>query len=265
MQSSLKTIFREAKTRLSWTLLSFCATCSYSYYSSEYLLFVLIQPYIRVSEPNSTFLCTQLTESLNTYITTSLIFGISFWIPYFIYQIWSFIIPSCTTFQRIEFSKFCILSIFALLFFFLFTYVLIMPNIWLFLYKLNFAQTNSQSLLIIKLQPKIYDFIVLTLRFFCFAFLCSQVPVVMLYCIEYNLISVQYCIRYRKTFFFLSGLLAALLTPPDIWCQLAAWIPIYSLIELTICIGFIQNQYKKNTAARLLKLSTLQVSNRRPA
>ena len=87
----------------------------------------------------------------------------------------------------------------------------------------------------------------------------------MIYCIEYNLISLQYCIRYRKTFFFLSALFAALLTPPDIWCQLAAWIAIYCLIELTICIGFIQNQYKKNTAARLVKLSDLQVSSRSAA
>jgi Tat protein translocase TatC len=246
MQSSLNIIFREAKIRLAWTFFSILLTCSYSYWYSEYLLFVLTRPFLRVSQPNSIFLCTQLTESLNTYITTSIILGIFFSTPYIFYQIWCFLIPSCNVTQRIQVSKLCILSGFAFIFFFLFTYALLMPNIWSFLYKLNFAHTNSQSLLLIKLEPKIYDFIVLTLRFFFIASFCSQLPVVIICCIEYNLLSVQDCIRHRKTFLLFSALLAALITPPDIWCQIAAWIPIYAIFEFTIFTALIQNEYNNS-------------------
>jgi Sec-independent protein secretion pathway component TatC len=119
-----------------------------------------------------------------------------------------------------------------------------MPNIWFFLYKLSNANISPQELLIIKLQPKIYDFILLTLRLFFLASICSQIPVLIILFIEYNLITVQNCIKHRRTFFFFSALFAALLTPPDFWCQIATWLPIYGLIELTLFGALIRLQYK---------------------
>jgi Tat protein translocase TatC len=244
MQSSLKLIFNEARFRASWALFSIIVTCGYCYWFSEYLLFVLTKPFLVVSKPNSIFICTHLTESLYTYITTSIIVCLFFCTPYLIYQIWCFFIPSCTETQRKQLSKFCIFSGFALVFVLLITYLWIMPNIWFFLYKMSVAHVTTQGLLIIKLQPKIYDFIILTLRFFIIASICSQMPVFIIFCIEYKLITVQDCIRHRRTFLFLSVFAAAFLTPPDIWCQIAAWFPIYGIIEFTIFTALIRLQYK---------------------
>ena len=157
---------------------------------------------------------------------------------------WCFFIPSCNENQRLLAGQFCLFSSFAFVLVLLITYLCIIPNIWFFLYNISNANASSQDLLIIKLQPKIYDFIILTLRLFIIASILSQIPVFIMFCIEYNFISVQNCIKQRRTFFFLSALLAALVTPPDIWCQMAAWLPIYGLIELTIFTALIRFQYK---------------------
>nr|YP_008816046.1 SecY-independent transporter protein [Closterium baillyanum]AGZ90239.1 SecY-independent transporter protein [Closterium baillyanum] len=244
MHSSLDLIFKEARIRASWTLLCILVTCGYCYWFSEYLLFVLTKPFLLVSKPNSIFICTQLTESLNTYITTSFLLCFCFCTPYLIYQIWCFFIPSCNETQRAQLSNALRLSGFAFFFVFLLTLKWIMPFIWFFLYKLSTADAASRGLLIIKLQPKIYDFIILTLRFFLIASLCSQLPVLIICCIEYNLIDLQDCIKHRRTFLFLSVLFAAFVTPPDIWCQMAAWLPIYVIIELTIFTALIRLKYK---------------------
>lgn len=243
MHSSLDLIFKEAKIRASWTFFCLFITCGYCYWFSEYLLFILTKPFLKISKPNSIFICTQLTESLTTYITTSFLLCFFFCTPYLIYQLWCFFIPSCNDTQRAQLSQICILSGFAFFFISLLTFIYIMPNIWFFLYKIS-GFTASRSLLVIKLQPKIYDFILLTLRFFLIASICSQVPVFIICCLEYKLIDLQDCIKHRKTFLFLSVLIAALVTPPDIWCQMAAWVPLYFLIEATIFIALIRRNYK---------------------
>jgi Sec-independent protein secretion pathway component TatC len=123
-----------------------------------------------------------------------------------------------------------------------------MPNIWLFLYKLSNTESGAQ-LFIIKLQPKIYDFSILTLRILFITAICSQIPVILISCIQYQIISIQTILKNRKTFLLLSLLFAALITPPDIWCQLAAWISLSILIELAIFTAIVQLQYVNRAAS----------------
>lgn len=243
MHSSLELIFKEARIRGTYGALCLLVTCSYCYWFSEYLLFILTKPFLTVVKANSNFICTQLTESFNTYITTSFLLSFFFCTPYLLYQIWCFFIPSCSKTQRLQLWRAIILSVSAFLFVFLLVYLWIMPNIWFFLYKVS-SFTVSRGLLTIHLQPKIYDFILLTLRFLFIASLCSQVPVFFICCIEYNFIDLQDCIKHRRTFFVFSAIFAALVTPPDIWCQIAAWLPISLLIEITIFLALIRNKYK---------------------
>jgi hypothetical protein len=53
----------------------------------------------------------------------------------------------------------------------------VVPNIWHFLYKLNITSTN---LLIIKLQLKFFDYIVLTVRILFISSICSQIQVLVI-------------------------------------------------------------------------------------
>jgi len=242
--SSVRYILKEAKIRFWWVIFCLFATCATCYWFSEDLFFGLATPYLKISK-TSFFICTQITESLNTYIIISIFLGIFFCAPYIFYQIWCFFIPSCNKDQRCAMSKIIILSLVAFFFVLIITFIWIMPNIWLFLYKLSNTGSGAQFF-IIKLQPKIYDFSILTLRILFISGLCSQIPILIICSIQYRLISIQTLMRSRRFSAFISLLVAALITPPDVWCQLSAWFCIIFLKELAIFTAIVQLQYSNH-------------------
>jgi len=241
---SVRYILKEAKIRFWWTIFCVFVTCTTCYYFSEDLFFGLATPYLQLSK-TSFFICTQITESLNTYIVISITLGIFFGLPYILYQIWCFFIPSCNREQRRTLKRVAFLSLSRFFLVLIVTFIWIIPNIWLFLYKLTNTGSGAQFF-VIKLQPKIYDFSTLTLQFLIISGLCSQIPILIVCSIQYRLISIQILIKSRRMIAFTSLLLAALITPPDIWCQLLAWFCILFLKELAIFAAIIQLQYFNN-------------------
>jgi Sec-independent protein secretion pathway component TatC len=116
------------------------------------------------------------------------------------------LIPSCYEEQRKKDNKFFYLSGFCFFLFFFGTFVGVVPNVWHFLYELNKTSTN---LLIIKLQPKIFDYILLTVRIFFISSICSQVQVLVIFLLELKGIFVKSCIKNRRFFMVLSIFTAA--------------------------------------------------------
>ncbi len=90
----------------------------------------------------------------------------------------------------------------------------------------------------IKLQPKIFDYIMLTVRILFISSICSQVPVIVICLLEKG-ISVKTFTNNRRFFMVSSLLIAAFFAPPDIWCQIVACLPIYLMMELTIFVALI--------------------------
>ncbi|CAL5185209.1 unnamed protein product [Lathyrus oleraceus] len=112
----------------------------------------------------------------------------------------------------------------------------VVPNVWYFLYFVGATSTNS---LMIKLQPKIYDHIMLTVRISFIPSVCSQVPVIVICLPEPRGLSVETFTNNRRFLMVFPLLTAALSTPPDIWCQIVARFLISSIIELTIFVASI--------------------------
>jgi hypothetical protein len=66
--------------------------------------------------------------------------------------------------------------------------------------------------------------------------------------LESKAIFVKTSIKNRRFFMVLSFLIAAFLTPSDIWCQIVACLFIYLIIELTTFYALIIRVYKKQLA-----------------
>jgi Sec-independent protein secretion pathway component TatC len=98
------------------------------------------------------------------------------------------------------------------------------------------TSTNS---LMIKLQPKIYDHILLTVRISFIPSVCSQVPVIVIRLPEPRGLSVETSTNNRRFLMVFPLLAAALSTPPDIWCQIVARFLISLIIELAISVASI--------------------------
>ena len=242
--TKIEHIFKEIQIRTVWTLICFIATCVCCYSFSEELLFLLAKPFLIVYKPNSSFISTQLTETLNTYVTVSIILSVFFCTPNLIYQLWCFFIPSCNYTERMQLSRMCLLSTLALFCMLLISAMWLLPTLWWFLYQLS---NTSGNVFTIQLQPKIYDFIILTIRILLLLFICSQIPVFLIWLIECGIIKATDCIKHRKSVWFCCILIAAFLSPPDLWCQLLALLPISIVIESTIFYSIISFHYSHLT------------------
>jgi Tat protein translocase TatC len=242
-------IVEEAKMRFLWMIFCFFLTSTTCYWFSQDLFFALTTPFLKISKTNF-FICTQITESLNTYITISIFLGFFFSIPYILYQLWCFFIPSSNQIQRTSVFKIILLSLIALFLSLMVTFNWILPNIWLFLYKLNNTASDEQFF-IIQLQPRIYDFSILTLRILSITALCSQIPLAVISSIQYEIITIEAIINRRRSCAFISILLAALITPPDVWFQLSVCSFIFILIEMAVFSAIVQKHYSNRLSNKV--------------
>lgn len=194
-------------------LIRFSFTRVTSYLFSEELILSLAKP---LPHDDFFFICTRLTEALSTYVTTFFTLGSYFAFPRLIHSIWCSLILSCYERVREESEKLFYPSGFRLSFFSLVTFVWVVLNVRHFLSFFNRA--TSTNLLIIKSQPKVSDYIMLTVRTLFIPSICFQVPAMVICLLESRAISFQICLNNRRISMVRLLLTAALFTPPDIWC-----------------------------------------------
>nr|YP_009531821.1 SecY-independent transporter protein [Leiosporoceros dussii]AXZ70962.1 SecY-independent transporter protein [Leiosporoceros dussii] len=242
MNFVFKTILEEVRIRFFRVLIRFSLTWFTCYWFSEECIFLLAKSFPTLLYLDSFFICTELTEAPSTYVTTSLILRSYFFLPFSSHQIWCFLILSCYEEGRREYKRWFYSSGFRFFLFLLVTLIWVVPRVWHFLYESSATSTNS---LIIKLQPKIFDYIMSTVRILFISSICSQVPVLVICLLESKDLSVKTCIKNRRLFLVFSLFTVAFLTPPDIWCEIVACLPIYSIIESTISYALIIQVYKK--------------------
>ncbi|KAF5821057.1 hypothetical protein HanXRQr2_Chr01g0009331 [Helianthus annuus] len=112
-----------------------------------------------------------------TYLATSSIACSYFVFSLLSHQIWCFLIPSCYGEQRTKYNRFLHLNGSRFSLFLFLTPPRVVPNVWHFPYVMDATSTNS---LMIKLQHKIYNHIILTIRISFIPSVCSQVPVIVI-------------------------------------------------------------------------------------
>ncbi|XP_057251641.1 uncharacterized tatC-like protein ymf16 [Beta vulgaris subsp. vulgaris] len=171
---ALETILGEVRIRFVRILIGLGLTWFTRYWFPEELIFPLAKPFLTLPL-DSYFVRTQSTEAFSTYVATSSIACSYFVFPFVSHQIWCFLIPSCYGEQRTKYNRFFHLSGFCFFLFLFLTLSRVVPNVWHFPYFVGATSTNS---LMIKLQPKIYDYIMLTVRISFIPSVCSQLPVI---------------------------------------------------------------------------------------
>lgn len=103
----------------------------------------------------------------------------------------------------------------------------------------------------IKLEPKIYDHIMLTVRILFIPSVCSQVPLIVISLPEPRGLSVETSTSNRRFLMVFPLITAALSTPPDIWCQIVARFLICSIIELAISVALIVQVREEGRTSRM--------------
>lgn len=235
MKLTIHLILYEFRIRFLWMFFCFIITLITSYIYSQEFIYLLSKPLLYLIINNHEyFICTHITEAFSAYIFISFFCTLCFCVPYFYYQFWCFFIPSCYKSQRSFYNHITFLSTLCFLCIFYLTYIYLIPNLWYFFY--NFNQASELSF---QLQPKIFDYLLFVVHFLTISIMISQIPIFMICLIQARIVNLSFLIQSRRIFLFLSMLIAALLSPPEIWCQFVTFVFLFGMIELAIFYIFL--------------------------
>jgi sec-independent protein translocase protein TatC len=113
-------------------------------------------------------------------------------------------------------------------------YYIVMPFAWTFF--LSFQTTGTETTLPVQLEARVSEYLDLVMTLI-FAFgLCFQLPVVLTLMGKVGLLSSSWLISVRKYMVIIVLIVAAFLTPPDVFSQVLLAVPMVLLYEISIIL-----------------------------
>lgn len=232
--------FNELKKKISWTLSFFlCAFVGSYIFSGEIYRFLLapLSDYYLSEGKKGNIIYTGLTEAFFTYIKVSFMSALFFTIPFIAFQIFSFASPGLKKGEkRVLVSCFIAIPLLFLIGAFV-AYYFIFPEAWKFF--MSFENTYFENLPI-KLEARISEYLSLSSQIILAFGIAFQLPIAITLLNKIDLISVEWLKKQRRFGIVIIFIVAAVITPPDVFSQLALASIMILLYELSIllCIFF---------------------------
>ncbi|PKM83701.1 MAG: twin-arginine translocase subunit TatC [Firmicutes bacterium HGW-Firmicutes-13] len=179
-----------------------------------------------ITAPAGNLVFLTLAEAFMTNIKIALVSGCLLAFPVILFQVWSFVLPGLSPSER----RFTILFVIASLFFFLtgvvFAYHVIIPiSIKFFL---GFATEDLMPMLSFNSYISYISGII-------FAFgLVFQLPIAVFILAKLGLVSSDLLKKYRMYAVVVIFIVAAVITPPDVFSQILMALPMMLLYEISI-------------------------------
>ncbi len=171
----------------------------------------------------------EMTGSFMIHLMISVVSGLIISFPYVIWELWRFIKPALSDSEKKYSFGFIFFTSLLFITGVLFSYYLIAPL------SINFFLTYSISDEVIKIpQLSSYISILVTLTLACG--LTFELPLLMYLLGKLGVISSNFLKKYRKHAFIICLILAAIITPPDVFSQILVTAPLMVLYEISIFI-----------------------------
>jgi sec-independent protein translocase protein TatC len=228
--------FTELRSRLLWVLAMLVAATAGSYLVAAPVYGFLVRPLADAMGPEGThrLIYTNLTEAFFTYLKIAFYCGLFLTVPVLLTQIWRFVAPGLYKSEKRVLLPFMIASPLLFILGMACVYYVVLPMAWPFF--LSFQTSADQTALPIQLEARIGEYLDLTLSLM-FAFgLCFQLPVLMGILARGGLIRAEHLIVRRRYAIVAIFVVAAVLTPPDVFSQILLALPLMGLYEISILV-----------------------------
>lgn len=206
------------------------------------LYLILLKPLIKFMPHDSKIIAIQILSPF--VIPIQLLFYISLILslPVILLNLYLFIQPALFKKEKHIYLILTTLSILLFILGVIFAYLVILPILFKFIFQLkaNYITTYTDI-------SYYFNFVLKTLIIFGFCFLT---PVIIFAVLLMNLIELNTLKKYRKYFFVISFIIAAIITPPDILSQILFAIPMYLLFECGLILYILldnKNEYSKSS------------------
>ncbi len=171
-----------------------------------------------------------LSGQFMTDMTVSMFSGLILAFPVIIFQLWQFIMPALYPTER----RYARQAVFIMSFLFmvgvLFSYYLMVP------WTLNFLGTYQVSTLVAN-QISLSSYISTVTTTILSVGVVFEMPVVVYVLAKLGIITPAFLKKNRKYAFVIILIVAAIITPPDVFSQIMVTIPLYSLYEISILVS----------------------------
>lgn len=193
-------------------------------------------PSLRINDNPFELISISMSGQFSTHIWISVISGLILAFPYIVYQFWSFLSPALYERERKN-ARYAVLAI-SILFFIgvLFGYYLIVPLSIHFLGSYQISESVKNT---INLTSYFSTISSVTLA----SSLVFELPVVMYFLSRIGIVTPAFLRKYRRHAIIVILIVAAIITPPDIFSQILVTIPLVILYEISIFIS--ERVYKK--------------------
>ena len=186
--------------------------------------------------PQGHLIATQIVSPFFVPFKLAFMASVMLAVPFFLYQVWSFIAPALYGHERRLVWPFLFMSAFLFYAGMAFAYFVIFPTLFHFL-----ARVEPEGVM---LSPDISEYLDFTVKFLLIFGGLFEIPIVMVLLISTGIVTRARFIKMRSYAIVGAFIVGMLLAPPDVLSQILLAIPIWLLYEAGILLSRLWDQPK---------------------
>jgi sec-independent protein translocase protein TatC len=220
---------KELRDRLLVCILALAIAFVFAYYFKERIFAFLMDPFVRVMPPKSSFIFIGITEAFITYFKISIVAALFLAAPVILYEFWMFVSPGLYENEKRYVYPFIFFGSICFICGALFCYFVVMPFIYRF-----FVSYAAEFIIP---MPDLKSYMSLTLKLLIIFGVIFELPLVAYYLSRAGVINHRMLSSKRRYAILGILILSAMFTPPDMASQIFLAIPLWGLYELSILIA----------------------------